>query len=104
MISANHDKVEGFCESWNPYTSFQCWGAGAGSRDFLQGAGVFKPYLVGARAGAGSQAPGLVRAGAGKRNLLKRLQGAGSQAFLEGGGAGEKSTGSPTLALIIHLL
>ena len=57
---------------------------GAGSRNFLQGAGVVKPYLVGARAGAGSQAPGLARAGASKRNLLKRLQGAGSQAFFKG--------------------
>ena len=24
----------------------QCWGVGAGSRDFLQGAGAVKPYLV----------------------------------------------------------
>ena len=45
------------------------WGAGARSRDFLQGDGVgaFKPYLVGAEAGVGksskkgSQEPALFR-------------------------------------------
>ena len=43
----------------------QCWGVGAGSRDFLQGAGAVKHYLV----EAGVRESGLFRAGAGKRNL-----------------------------------
>ena len=41
----------------------QCWGIGAGSRDFLQGAGAVRPYLV----EAGARESGLSRAEAGKR-------------------------------------